>query len=80
MIQCGLYSYGLGDLTLKVTGFTPYPISVYWNLNATGISPLHGSGNLSAKGKAGNLRIWNDFNMTGDAPQFYNATITVSKL
>jgi hypothetical protein len=80
MIQCGLYSYGLGDLTLKVTSFAPYPVSVHWNLNATGISPLHGSGNLSAKGKAGNLRIWNDFNMTGDAPQFYSTTITVSKL
>jgi hypothetical protein len=80
LIQCSLYSFGLGDLTLKVTNFAPYPISVYWTLDARDINPKNGSGNLSAKGQSGNLRVWNDFKITGANCQFDGAKITVSKI
>jgi hypothetical protein len=77
LIQCGLYSFGLGDLTLKVTNFAPYPISVNWTLKATNITPLPGFGPLSSKGQADNRRVWNDLTITGEHPRFYSATIKV---
>jgi hypothetical protein len=77
LIQCGLYSFGVGDLTLKITSFAPYPVSVSWTLDAPYISPKHGSGNIAAKGQAG---IWDDFRMNGENCKFYGVTITVKKL
>jgi hypothetical protein len=79
LVQCSLNSYGLGDLALTIANYASYPVSVSWTLNASAITPLYGSGSLSVKGQPGNLRVWNDFRITGENAKFYSATITIKK-